>query len=187
MRRLYSAADRLAGVLNNKKAVLAGDLAKDWIHVGRLAERVDRKHRFEILVQAVDISFMVRGSHSYRVRSPRRLSGRELPPATCTGSMLPVNGSTSTKIGTARSLRAQFADATNEKGVVRTRSPCFDPGAQSRPSGGLPCHWTPRRRVAHRYKTGSRPSNWSIRGPMLEMRCREHLADGRRFAERQVG
>ena len=53
--------------------------------------------------------------------------------------MFPVAASTSTKIGTARSYRMLFAEATNENGEVITKSPSVTPAAmRARWSAAVP-------------------------------------------------
>jgi hypothetical protein len=75
--------------------------------------------------------------------------------------MFPVTGSTSTNTGIARSYRMQFADATNEKGVVITRSPASTPAAitaRCRPAVPLDTPM-PRRAPAKRATRRSNSSN----------------------------
>ena len=108
--------------------------------------------------------------------SQRRAAAR--PEASCsttsaarTASMFSDSGSMSTKTGTARWYRMTFADATNEYGVVTTRSCAVTPAA-------IIVRWSPAVPLdtatacrAPRYAAHSR-SNSSIIGPQLRARER---------------
>ena len=133
----------------------------------------------------VDLAVSVRGSHCSRELPDAPLRSRTAA-ATSAGSMLPVVGSTSTKIGTARSYSAQFAEATKEKRGRNDQIPVFD--ARGDHGQVEACRTTGHRTGVPRTNIGPEVALELVDpGSDAEMRCREYLADGRRFAERQVG